>query len=681
MPNRLAHETSPYLRQHADNPVDWHAWGDEALAEAKRTGKPILLSVGYSACHWCHVMAHESFEDADIAKVMNDLFVNIKVDREERPDIDQIYQLAQLMLTQRGGGWPLTMFLTPDQLPFFGGTYFPSTPRYGMPGFPDLLKRVRQYYDEHASEVRENGEQLAAALARTVPRGGGHREDFSDALVDEAAADLESAFDPEYGGFSGAPKFPHPDSIEQLLRRHAAKKDARALELAAFTLRSMAHGGIYDQVGGGFARYSVDARWEIPHFEKMLYDNGWLLRLYADAWAATREPLFERVCRETVEWVLREMQSPEGGYYSSLDADSEGEEGKFYVWTPDEVKALLAEDELDVARTAFGLERAPNFENSHWHLVMANEPDDRTLLDSARTKLLAAREKRVRPGRDDKVLTSWNALMIEGMAHAARVFGRRDWLESAQHALDFIRTTMWKDGRLLATYKDGRAHLDAYLDDHAYLLAALIEAMQAEFRERDLEWAEEIGDALMERYLDREGGGFFFTAHDHERLIQRPKPGPDNATPSGNGVAAWALNRLSFLTGETRYSDAAAGTVALFLPQMERQPSAFGSLLKAMNEQLTPPRTLIVRGAREAFDAWHREIDAAYLPTTIALFIPADARGLPPVLDKPAGEPVNAWLCEGFTCLPAMTSIMQLRESLDLPTMRAFEARHIGALP
>jgi uncharacterized protein YyaL (SSP411 family) len=671
MPNRLAKETSPYLQQHAENPVDWYPWGDEALAEAKRTGKPVLLSIGYSACHWCHVMAHESFENPEIAAVMNELFVNIKVDREERPDIDQIYQMAQLMLTQRNGGWPLTMFLTPDQLPFYGGTYFPSTPRYGMPAFPDLLRRVRQFYDEHASDVREQGEQLAAALARTVPKGGASPGEFSQAFIDEAAKDLESAFDPEHGGFSGAPKFPHPDSIEQLLRRYGAKKDARALDLATFTLRKMAHGGIYDQVGGGFARYSVDERWEIPHFEKMLYDNGWLLRLYADAWAATREPLFERVCRETVEWVLREMQSPEGGYYSSLDADSEGEEGKFYVWTPDEVRALLTEDEFDVACTAFGLERAPNFEHSHWHLVLANEPDDRALLESARRKLLAARERRVRPGRDDKILTSWNALMIAGMARAARVLGRRDWLDSARRALDFIRTTLWRDERLLATYKDGRAHLDAYLDDHAFLLAALIEVMQADFREADLAWAEDIGEALVERFLDREGGGFFFTSHEHEKLIQRPKPGPDNATPSGNGVAAWALNRLAFLTGETRYSDAAAGTVALFLPQVERQPSAFGSLLKAMEEQLTPPRTLIIRGARDAFAPWHDVVDGAYMPATMALLIPADARELPPVLAKPAGAPVNAWLCEGMTCLPAITSPQRLRETLDLPTIRA----------
>ncbi|MGE5095542.1 MAG: thioredoxin domain-containing protein [Betaproteobacteria bacterium] len=686
MPNRLAHETSPYLRQHADNPVDWYPWGEEALAEAKRSGKPILLSVGYSACHWCHVMAHESFEDPRIAKVMNELFVNIKVDREERPDIDQIYQVAQLMLTQRNGGWPLTMFLTPEQRPFFGGTYFPSTARYGMPAFPDLLQRVRQFYDEHPDDIREQGEQLVAALSRTVPRTGAHASEISAALLDEAAAELEAAFDRDHGGFSGAPKFPHPDSIEQLLRRHAARKDARALEMATFTLRAMAQGGIYDQVGGGFARYSVDERWAIPHFEKMLYDNGWLLRLYADAFAATREPLFERVCIETAAWVMREMQSPEGGYYSSLDADSEGEEGKFYVWTADEVRRILSPEEYEVASAVFGLDQPPNFEGRHWHLVIARPANEvgrsmqlsegamQRLLDSARAKLLEARERRVRPGRDDKVLASWNALMIGGMARAARVLGRGDWLASARRALDFMRRTLWKDGRLLATYKDGRAHLDAYLDDHAFLLAALIETMQADFRPEDLAWAEEVGDALMERFLDRDGGGFFFTAHAHETLIHRPKPGPDNATPSGNGVAAWALNRLAFLTGETRYSDAAAGTVALFLPQMQRQPSAYGSLLMALEELLAPPRTLIVRGARDAWGAWHALLDAAYLPTTTTLFVGIGAQPIPPVLAKPSGDRVNAWLCEGVTCLPPFESPAQLRESLDLPTMPAPES-------
>ncbi|HET7731548.1 MAG TPA: thioredoxin domain-containing protein [Usitatibacter sp.] len=679
MPNRLANETSPYLRQHADNPVDWYPWGEEALAEAKRTGKPILLSVGYSACHWCHVMAHESFEDPAIAKVMNDLFVNVKVDREERPDIDQIYQVAQAMITQRNGGWPLTMFLTPDQLPFFGGTYFPNAPRYGMPAFPELLKRVRQYYDENPEEVRGNGEQVVGALSRSLPRGAAHPSELSAQPLEDAAAHLAASFDARHGGFGGAPKFPHPDSIELLLRRHRRTGDARALEMAAFTLRRMAEGGINDQVGGGFARYSVDEEWAIPHFEKMLYDNGWLLRIYADAWAATREPLFGRVCIETAEWAMREMQSPEGGYYSSLDADSEGEEGRFYVWTPDGIRAHLDEAEYEAASLVFGLDRPPNFESHAWHLVIARpiaeaarmmqvtEGEVERLVDSSRRKLRAVREGRVRPGRDEKILTSWNALMVGGMARAGRALGRAEWIESARRALDFIRRTLWQDGRLLATYKDGRAHLEGYLDDHAYLLAALIEMLQADFRVEDLQWAEALGDALMERFHDAEGGGFFFTSHAHEALIHRPKPGPDNATPSGNAVAAWALHRLAFLTGETRFSDAAAGTVALFWPQAQRQPTAFGTLLAALEEQLAPPGMAIVQGERAALGEWRELLDSAYLPATLALFIPAGTAGLPPPLAKPAGDAVNAWVCEGVTCLPPIGSREELRAALKLP--------------
>ncbi|HEX4763904.1 MAG TPA: thioredoxin domain-containing protein [Usitatibacter sp.] len=673
MPNRLAKETSPYLQQHADNPVDWYPWGEEALAEAKRSGKPILLSVGYSACHWCHVMAHESFEDPAIAQVMNDNFVNIKVDREERPDIDQIYQVAQALLTQRNGGWPLTMFLTPDQLPFFGGTYFPSTPRYGMPGFPDLIRRVREFYDSHPNDVRAQGEELAQALARMQPGRGAHPSSFSREPLEAANEFLGQALDRVNGGFSGAPKFPHPDTIEFLLRRHASSNDAEALASAVLTLRKMAEGGIYDQLGGGFARYSVDAVWAIPHFEKMLYDNAWLLRLYADAWAITRDPLFERICSETAAWIMREMQSPEGGYYSALDADSEGEEGKFYVWSVDEVRALLTPEEFALASPAFGLDQPPNFENHAWNLVVARPIDEsrRALLDSARAKLLAARGKRVRPGLDDKILTSWNALMIAGMAHAARIFGRREWLGSARRALAFLRERAWNGGHLLATYKDGRAHLDAYLDDHAYLLAALLEMLQADFDPRDLEWATEVGDALMDRFHDASAGGFFFTSHDHEKLIQRPKPGPDNATPSGNAVAALALHRLAFLTGETRFSDAAAGTIALFLPQIERHPGSFGTMLAALEELVEPPRTLIVRGESQSFAPWRAWLDPAYLPTTLVLFIASDAKPLPEALDKPVKPGVNAWLCEGVTCLPPIDDAQRLRDALKIPKIAA----------
>ncbi len=684
MPNRLANETSPYLRQHAQNPVDWYPWGEEALSEAQRTGKPILLSVGYSACHWCHVMAHESFENRAIAKVMNDNFVNIKVDREERPDIDQIYQLAQVMLTQRNGGWPLTMFLTPDQLPFFGGTYFPDRPRYGMPGFGELLERVRAFYDEHPEDIRAQGTQLAQALARTQPTAATHASSLTREPIDAAAHYLKQACDPVHGGLGGAPKFPHPDTLEFLMRRFASSNDREALELAMFTLTKMAMGGIYDQVGGGFARYSVDAHWAIPHFEKMLYDNGWLLRLYADAWSIQRDPLCERVVKETAEWAMREMQSPEGGYYSSLDADSEGEEGKYYVWTPEQVRALVTPGEFEIAAACFGLGELPNFEGRSWHLVLAravgevalerglNEGAVQRMLDSVRAKLLAAREKRVRPTLDDKVLASWNALMIAGMARAARVFGKPEWLASARRALDFIRGTLWKDGKLLATYKDGRAHLDAYLDDHALLLAALIEMMQAEFEPADLEWAQALGDALMERFHDPRDGGFYFTSHGHERLIHRPKPGPDNATPSGNAVGALALNRLAFLTGEMRYADAAQSTLTLFWPQMARQPQAFCTMLGALEEHLEPPRTVVVRGARIDFAPWRERLDALYLPASIVLFVPVAAEPLSAPLAKPVTDNVNAWVCEGVTCMPPIASPDELRNLLELPKMPAY---------
>jgi len=683
MSNRLAHETSPYLQQHAGNPVDWYPWGPEALAEAKRTGKPILLSIGYSACHWCHVMAHESFEDADVAAVMNELFVNIKVDREERPDIDQVYQSAQAWLTQRQGGWPLTMFLCADQVPFFGGTYFPKAARYGLPAFPDLLRRVREFHDEGTGEIAEQSRRLVDALTRMGP-GRAESGALTAAPIARAAELLAQSFDETHGGFGGAPKFPHPDAIELLLRRHAAGGGEDAAFQATYTLGRMAEGGIFDQAGGGFSRYSVDAAWAIPHFEKMLYDNGWLLRLYAEAFALTHEPLFAEVAERTAAWVTREMQSPDGGYYSSLDADSEGHEGKYYVWTPAEVRALLDGDEYAVAAPHFGLDAPPNFEGTAWHLVVAKPlegiapalgidmAEARRLIDGARRKLFVARERRIRPGRDEKILTSWNALMIGGMARAARVLGRADWLASARRALNFIRGTLWKDGRLLATYKDGRAHLDAYLDDHAFLLAALLEVLQADFRTEDLAWATALGQALLDDFEDPIDGGFFFTRHDHESLIQRPKPGPDNATPSGNGVAAFALNRLAYVTGDLRFRDGAERTLALFRTQMERDARGFGSLLAALEESLTPPRTVIVTGPEAAFGPWRALLDRAYRPSTLALFIPEGTHGLPDVLVKPLIKGVvNAWVCEGVTCLPPIESVDALRESLELPRMPA----------
>jgi hypothetical protein len=677
--NRLARETSPYLQQHADNPVDWHPWGEEALTLARRDDRPILLSVGYSACHWCHVMAHESFEDPEVAAVMNRLFVNIKVDREERPDLDQIYQTAHQMLASRAGGWPLTMFLMPDGTPFFGGTYFPKQARYGLPGFVDLMERVAEVYRNRRGEIEQQNQGLMAALGRTVPSGAVHHTELSARPVEEAVAGLLAGFDEDHGGFGGAPKFPHPTDLALLLRRHATAGDTRAREAAILTLRRMAEGGICDQIGGGFCRYSVDERWNIPHFEKMLYDNGPLLGLYADAWRVSGDALFRRTAEETAGWVMREMQSPEGGYYSSLDADSEHEEGKFYVWDRAEAAAILSADELAVVGRHYGLDGPPNFENRHWHLHVAEPLDEvaralgrtaadcESLLAAARTRLFAARERRVRPGRDEKILTSWNALMIEGMARAAGVFGRPDWMASARRALDFLRATLWQDGRLLATYKDGRAHLNAYLDDYAFLLGALIETMQTGFRAEDLEWAEDLADALLDRFEDREQGGFFFTSHDHERLIHRTKPGPDNATPSGNAVAALALQRLGHLTGENRYLAAAERTLQLFHPQMGRQPAGYATLAIALAEHLAPPQLVILRGAGPQADAWRDALARSFRPNRMVLAIAADAGGLPPVLDKPAGDPVNAWVCSGVSCLPPIKDMAELERVCSQP--------------
>ena len=661
MSNRLAGETSPYLQQHADNPVDWRPWGEEALTLAKQEGKPILLSIGYSACHWCHVMAHESFEDVEIAAVMNRLFVNIKVDREERPDLDHIYQTAHQMLTGRAGGWPLTMFLTPDGTPFFGGTYFPKAPRYGLPGFPGLCQQVAEAWrNRHADIEQQNGELLKAlsAGAASRPLSG----ELSAAPLKLAVEHAAQTYDAQFGGFGGAPKFPHPADLELLLRRHAATGEPRGGEMALHTLRCMAEGGLYDQLGGGFCRYSVDERWAIPHFEKMLYDNGPLLRLYADAWRVSGDALFKRVAEETAGWVMREMQSPEGGYYSSLDADSEHEEGKFYVWTPAEVSLHSTADAYAVVAAHYGLDRPANFEGAHWHLVVSRPlaevaaslgrplEECEALLKSARAKLFAVREQRIRPGRDEKILTSWNALMIEGMAHAGRVCGRDDWLASARRALDFIRREMWKDGRLLATCKDGRAHLNAYLDDYAYLLKAALELLQAEFDAGLLAFAEALGNALLVHFEDK-AGGFWFTSHDHEALIHRVKTGHDNATPSGNGVAACALQRLGHLTGETRFLDAADRTLRLYYPDMQRQPGGFATLIMALEEAITPPAIVVLRGPGDQLIDWKRKVSARYWPWAMLLGLPADPGKLPPALDKPLKEGVNAWVCSGVKCL------------------------------
>jgi len=657
MPNRLANETSPYLQQHADNPVDWFPWGPEALEHARRYDRPILLSIGYSACHWCHVMAHESFEDADVAALMNRDFVNIKVDREERPDLDQIYQTAYQMLAGGAGGWPLTMFLAPDGAPFFGGTYFPKTARYGLPGFAELLAQVSDLWREKRAEIVEQSGQLRTAFSRTLPAGGADRSELSDAPLRAMLENLRASFDARYGGFGAAPKFPHPADLELCLRKGETA-------IVHTTLTRMCEGGIYDQLGGGFCRYSVDQYWMIPHFEKMLYDNGPLLHLLADAWLVTGDPLYARCAEETARWIMREMQAPDGGYYSSLDADSEGEEGKYYVWEREEVRSLLMADEFQEIAAHYGLEQPPNFEGKRWHLRVTGPVRSEDALKRARDKLFGAREKRIRPARDEKILASWNALAIRGMAHAGRVFARPEWVASAHRALDFIRGRMWKDGRLLATAKDGRAHLPAYLDDYAFLIGALLEMLQARYSGADLAFAGQLAEVLLAQFEDPEAGGFFFTARDHEKLLHRPKPGHDTALPSGNGVAALALNRLAALTGEARYARAAERTLELFYPMMRDRPAGFAQLALALEELLVPPAVLVLRGKTPVLTDWSSALAREYFPGMLGIAIENGTAGLPQILDKPARpEPVNGWLCRGVNCLAPISDLAALRSA------------------
>ena len=680
--NRLAHETSPYLRQHAHNPVDWYPWGAAALQKARAEHKPILLSVGYSACHWCHVMAHESFEDPDTARVMNELFVNIKVDREERPDIDRIYQVAQQMLTQRSGGWPLTMFLThDDQQPFFGGTYFPREARFGLPSFRDLLLRVSEYYRDHEKDLRAQNAALMSAFADlNPPASAATARQLSEAPLQAARAQLGKTFDPRSGGFGGAPKFPHPKTLELLLRNwhataSALEPDLHALYMATLTLRRMGEGGMNDQLGGGFARYSVDDYWMIPHFEKMLYDNAALLAVYADTAVASGDVFYAHIAAATAAWAMREMQAPEGGYYSSYDADSEGHEGRFYVWDRETVRQALSTEEYSAFAPRFGLDRAPNFEG-HWHLHVFQSVEDiaarlertteeiETQLETARRKLLALRVARVWPGRDDKILTSWNAMMIRGMAIAARSLERPDLAASATKALDFIRNTLWRDGRLLATYKDGRAHLNAYLDDYVYLADAVLELQQVRFRSDELAFARELLDVVLQHFTDPDGG-FFFTSDDHETLFHRSKSFGDDATPAGNGIAAFVLQRMGHLLGDTRYLAAAEKTLRAAWPVLEKYPHAHTSLLIALEELLNPPETVILRGTPQEIEQWRSQLGKLYAPRRMVLAVPAEERELPPALaDKPARGDAIAYVCKGSVCSAPLESFSALTTHL-----------------
>lgn len=664
--NRLATETSPYLLKHAHNPVDWYPWGAEALTRARTLDRPILLSIGYSACHWCHVMEHESFENETIAAIMNRLFVCIKVDREERPDLDRIYQTAHQLLVRRPGGWPLTMFLSPDdQTPFFGGTYFPSAPRYGLPGFGDLLEKIAGYYRTQRAGLEAQNASVREALNRVDQAPDAMSGKIGPAPLAEEQRVLREQFDPVHGGFGSAPKFPHASTLARCLRYYEADPQGEAgtdaLHMAAKTLTTMARGGIFDQLGGGFYRYSVDERWEIPHFEKMLYDNGPLLELYADLASITGDVLPRQAALMTAAWVMREMQSPEGGYYATLDADSEGHEGRFYVFDRDQFRAAVPAADLAAAERHFGLDLPANFEHQ-WHLRVARTTvevaaglglDPETVsasLARARASLLRAREARPRPARDEKMLTSWNALMIKGMAHAGRILQQPELVESAQRAFDFVRTHLWVDQRLLAVTKDGRTRLNAYLDDYAFLLDAGLELLAARWRDGDLAFLIGLADALLDHFEDHAHGGFYFTSEDHEQLLYRPKPGGDDATPSGNGVAASALLRLGHLLGRVDFLSAAERTIEAFYEPMTRYPSGHSSLINALQDLLTPPEILLLRGPAAGVAPLLARAQR-YQPQRLTLALPNEAADLHGALAALATAPVpTAYLCQGHQC-------------------------------
>ncbi len=673
MPNHLSNESSPYLQQHADNPVDWYPWGPEAFQAAIESDKPVLLSVGYSACHWCHVMAHESFEDDDIAAVMNRLFVNIKVDREERPDVDKIYQTAHQLLTQRGGGWPLTMFLDGEtQKPFFGGTYFPNEPRHGMPAFDDLLEKVAAFYRDQRTEVRAQSNKLVSVFKQLEPAAKNDASDLTAVPLQLARDTLDKSFDREFGGFGSAPKFPHATNIDRLLRHWRAgavgdEPDLDALFMATLTLTRMADGGIFDHVGGGFSRYTVDRYWQIPHFEKMLYDNGPLLAIYAQAASATGDPLFAYTANATADWMLADMLAPNGGFYSTRDADSEGEEGLYYLWTPDQVAGLLGDDYPDFA-ARFGLDREPNFEGKYHLTVHEAIADDevRASIERSKTILLAERSKRVAPGRDEKQLTSWNALAIRGLAIAGRAIDRPELVDAAANATDFIRRHLLKKGRLLASYKDGKARFPAYLDDHAFLLDAVLELLQSRWNSSHLDFAIQLADLMLEHFEDTKRGAFYFTANDHEELIHRPKSLADEAVPSGNGVAAFALQRLGFLLGESRYLDAAERTLRGAWQSIEEYPHGHVSLVTALEEYLHHPEVIVIRGEAEEIARWRDSAAKLYAPRRMVFAIDAAENDLPGALaDRKSvnGETV-AYRCVGTQCDLPVTSWEALASEL-----------------
>ena len=678
--NRLSHETSPYLLQHAHNPVDWYPWGEEAFQKAKSENKPILLSIGYSACHWCHVMEHESFENEEIATLMNALFVNIKVDREERPDLDEIYMNAVQMLTGRGG-WPMTMFLTPDRKPFYGGTYFPPEDRQGMPGFPRILTAVSQAYRERPQDVEKSVSEILTALQR-MAKSQETSKSFSASILRDGAEQVARAYDADNGGLGQAPKFPNASVYELFLRHYSRSKNERFLEMVVHTLTKMAQGGIYDHLGGGFHRYSVDAKWLVPHFEKMLYDNAQLVRIYAHAYTITREPLFRSVIEETVDYLLREMFHPHGGFYSTQDADSEGEEGKFFVWTGEEINRLLGEADGEIFCRMYDVGEPGNFDGkSILHPILTvdqaskffrKEPSEiQDLVANAKRRLFVEREKRIKPFRDEKIITAWNGLMLSGLAEAIKISDNPAALDAARETVEFIFTKMFRDDFLLHSYKDGQAKLLGYLDDYAFLAVGLLDLYEALFERSYLDRAIHLTDIMLREFWDERDGGFFFTGKSHEQLISRAKPTFDASIPSGNAMATQLLLRLNHFTGKNQYRASAEKILRSYYDAMESQPFGFAHMLCALDLYLQGAKEIVIVGnpAEQGVQELIAEINSIYLPNKAVQTVRpgASLSEISTLLEgKTAldGKP-TAYVCEDFTCSAPVTSASELRALLE----------------
>ena len=679
-PNRLINEQSPYLRQHAYNPVDWYPWGDEALARARTENKPILLSIGYSACHWCHVMERESFENEETARLMNEKFVSIKVDREERPDLDQIYMDAVQLLTGHGG-WPLTMFLTPEGKPFYGGTYFPPADRHGLPAFPRVLIGVSNAYREKPEDVGHNVERLTQAIAETSKYAATDGE-LKPNLALTSARQLAQHYDSVNGGIGGAPKFPNTFVFSLFLRMFDEESDLSFGEMVRHTLVKMAKGGIYDQIGGGFHRYSVDERWLVPHFEKMLYDNALLARLYLDAARALNEPEFLAVARQTLDYVLREMTSPEGGFYSSQDADSEGEEGKFFLWTPEEVSRTLEGELAQIAMRYFDISAEGNFEGSNIlhrtidlaeaaRLFHKTEDEMTRAIATIRHKLFVARETRIKPGRDEKILAAWNGMMISALAEGFRATGEQAYLTGARRAVEFVMSKLWDGRALRRSVKDGVARFNAYLEDYALMAGAMIDTYEATLEQQYLELARTLADVILDRFSDTENGGFFFTSNDHEALITRSKAAFDGSTPSGNSAAVSALLRLHAYTGEQRYLQATERTIMLFAAMVEKQPFAFSHMIEAIDLYERGPTDIVIVGDRASaeFHEWVERLGLIYVANR-SLFTVDPNRSNETLVPEPAqGKSqidgrLTAYVCRERTCSTPITSFKALESEL-----------------